>query len=480
MLDLIDRQRSLTRNQIKLIGFVIAGNMLDFFDLFLIGFVLSFIVRPWGLSFGESATVLLSSGVGATLGAIFWGALADRVGRRFVFCATIANFALATGAMALTRDGAWVYLAVMRFFVGFGAGGLYCVDVPLVLEFVPGRFRGRIGGLVTVSIPVGLLLASLATATLSPSIGWRGLFLVGAAPAFLLLLVRAWIPESPRWLLLRGNLEMARRSVAWALGVSPESLPQNTGSSNPTGQITTRVRDLLHYPRSLLVSWITNLGAQTGHYGFTMWAPTLLVLVLQISPVSAAWYVAAISLGGLAGRFLFSWLADRIGRRRSGLLLGFGSASTLLLAATLPGVYVGPLSAFWLTLIVANVFIDGGFAVVGPYAAEVWPSWLRATGMGSAYGFGGIGKIIGPLGLAWIVGSSNVVTPQATIAAIGPSFLYLAVWFAIVAVAFMLLGIETRGRSIQALDDRLLGEQAFPRVRVGFAPVDETVSDRRA
>ncbi|MGY4403691.1 MFS transporter [Bradyrhizobium sp. USDA 3315] len=479
MLERLERQSSLTRNQIKLIGSAIAGNMLDFFDLFLIGFVLAFIVKPWGLTFGQSATVLLSSGIGAMLGAIFWGRLADGIGRRFVFSATIVTFAVATGAMVLTQDGAWLYLSIMRFFVGFGAGGLYCVDVPLVLEFVPGRLRGRVGGLVTASIPVGLLLASLAAATLTSLIGWRGLFILGMAPAFLLLLVRAWVPESPRWLLSRGRTEKARESVAWALAVKPETLPPTVASSESVVQPPARLRDLVRYPRSLLLSWITNLGVQTGNYGFTMWAPTLLVLVLQIPPASAAWYMAAISLGGLAGRLLFAWLADYIGRRPSGVLLGLGAAITLALAASFHDAFLGPLSVFWLTLIVANVFIDGGFAVVGPYAAEVWPSWLRATGMGSAYGFGGIGKIIGPLGLAWIVGSSNVVSPQATVAAIVPAYLYLAAWFALAAVTFLVLGIETKGRSIQSLDSRLLEDQALTKKSMALAAVREAASDRR-
>jgi len=477
MLEHLERQQSLTGNQIKLIGAAIAGNMLDFFDLYLIGFVLSFIVKPWGLTFGESAIVLLSSGLGAMLGAVFWGALADRIGRRLVFSLTIVNFAVATGAMALTQDGAWVYLAVMRFFVGFGAGGLYCVDVPLVLEFVPGRLRGRIAGIVTAAIPAGLLLASVAAATLTPLLGWRGLFVVGMAPAFLLLFVRAWVPESPRWLLSRGRVEKARESIAWALDVAPETLPLT--EAPPASVRIARMRDLLRYPRSLVVSCLTNLGVQTGNYGFTMWAPTLLVLVLQIPPLSAAWYMAAISIGGLLGRFLFSWLVDAIGRRPSGMILGVGAAVTLTLAASFHEAFIGPLSVFWLTLIVANLFIDGGFAVVGPYAAEVWPSWLRTSGMGVAYGFGGIGKIIGPLGLAWIVGSSNIVTPQATVAAILPAYLYLAAWFALAALAFFAFGIETRGRSIQALDSELLGDQAFSRSGAAMAAIDRSIPDHR-
>ncbi len=96
-----------------------------------------------------------------------------------------------------------------------------------------------------------------------------------------------------------------------------------------------------------------------------------------------------------------------------------------------------------------------GFAIVGPYAAEVWPATLRTTGMGSAYGFGGIGKIIGPLGLALIIGSSNVVKPEVTVGAIVPAFAYLAAWFALAGLVYLFIGFETKGRSIEDIDGKL-------------------------
>jgi putative MFS transporter len=104
-------------------------------------------------------------------------------------------------------------------------GGLYCVDLPLVQEFVPSRKRGLVGGLVTVFIPLGVMLGSVFGAYLAPVIGWRGLFAAGVLPGFLVLLVRIWVPESPRWLARQGRMEEARRSLAWAMRRPPESLP---------------------------------------------------------------------------------------------------------------------------------------------------------------------------------------------------------------------------------------------------------------
>ena len=127
----------------------------------------------------------------------------------------------------------------------------------------------------------------------------------------------------------------------------------------------------------------------------------------------------------------------------------------LIVAAMYHDVYLGTVSLFWLLLIVNNVFADGGFAIVGPYAAELWPASLRTTGMGSAYGFGGIGKVIGPWGLALIVGSSNMITPKASVTALLPAYEYLAAWFAMAGVVYLALGSETRGRSLETIEQSL-------------------------
>lgn len=370
------------------------------------------------------------------------------------------NFSLATGILALTPDHGWIFLTVFRFFVGFGVGGLYCVDLPLVQEFMPSRLRGRIGGLVTCFIPVGIMLGSVLGAYLAPSVGWRGLFAIGLLPAFLTLLVRLWVPESPRWLIQMGRIEEARQSLAWAMEVDPASLALTPQDRSAAPQA--KWSDLFRHRRSLIVSWLTNLGAQTGVYGLTLWAPTLLVLQLKVSPPQASYLMIFVTLGGLIGRISFAFLSDIIGRRPCGVLLGFGAAVMIVLAGIYHDAYVGETSLFWLLMIGAFFFADGGFAVVGPYAAEVWPAQLRTTGMGSAYGFGGLGKIIGPLGLALIVGSSNVVKPEASLAAILPAFVYLAAWFLLAGLVFLVFGIETKGRSIEEVDEALAVDQNAP------------------
>ena len=107
-------------------------------------------------------------------------------------------------------------------------------------------------------------------------------------------------------------------------------------------------------------------------------------------------------------------------------------------------------------------FGDASYAVIGPYIAEVWPNRLRASGMGFSYGIGNLGKIIGPLGLALIVGSSNYVSPKVTLDAIFPALLFLAFWYAQAALVFWFVGFETKGRSIEEIDSSLNEPAASP------------------
>jgi len=452
MLEYLENQPRLTGNQGRLLFVAILCNLLEFYDLFMVGFVLAFVAGPWKLTYGQSAIILLSSGIGAILGAGFWGWLADRIGRRKVLVATVINFSVGTGILALTPENGWVFLTVFRFFVGVGVGGLYCVVLPLVQEFMPDAKRGVATGLVTAAVPVGLGLGAVLGAYVGPIVGWRGLFALGLLPVPLILLIRAWMPESPHWLMRAGRAQDARESLAWALEISPQQIPL------PGSEIEQRPvawHEIFQYPRSIAVSWLGNLAAQTGVYALYLWVPTLFMQVLKTSPARASYLVAYCSAGAFLGRIAFAFLSEAIGRRASGVVYGFGSAVLVILAAYMRNMFLGAVSVFWLLLIATYFFADGGFAVIGPYAAEVWPSRLRASGMGSAYGFGGIGKIIGPLGLALIVGSSDIIKPEASVAKIVPAFIYLGVWFALAGIVYGFFGIETKGQSIRQIDYEL-------------------------
>jgi putative MFS transporter len=452
MFEVLDRQTTLTGNQKKILAAAIIGDALEFFDFFLIAFVFAFLIGPWKLTFGQTAVVFLSSGVGAILGAYIWGWIADRIGRRKVFIGTVLNFSIATGLLYFTPDNGWVYLTILRFFVGFGVGGLYCVDLPLVQEFMPTSKRGWIGGLVTCVIPIGVGLGAVLGAFLGAD-QWRLLFAIGVLPALVVLLVRLWVPESPRWLARQGRVEEARKSLAWALQVDPNTL--QLPRPDEVKVVKTSWLELFKYPRSLLVSWLGNAGAQTGAYGIALWAPSLFVLLLKVSPQEASKMMILLTVTGFVGRVSFSWLSERIGRRNCGGLLGFGAGVLIILAGHYNDATLFGLSAFWLILAAAMFFVDGGFAIVGPYAAEIWPSHLKTSGMGSAYGFGGIGKILGPVGLALIVGSSNYLKPDVPLTEIPTAFVYLGCWFLMAGVVYYFFGLETKGKSLEQIDHEL-------------------------
>src|ERR1700738_5235142 len=208
MFEILDRRTSLTGNQIKILAAAIIGDALEFFDYFLIGFVLAFLIGPWSLTFGQSAIVLMSSGIGAILGAYVWGWLADRIGRRKVFIGTVLNFSIATGLLYFTPDNGWIYLSVMRFFVGVGVGGLYWGDLPLVQEFMPSSKRGWVGGIVTCVIPLGTGLGAVLGANVGAG-DWRLLFAIGVLAAVLGLvgpgIAALALPPGP----LRGSAKIA-------------------------------------------------------------------------------------------------------------------------------------------------------------------------------------------------------------------------------------------------------------------------------
>ena len=186
------------------------------------------------------------------------------------------------------------------------------------------------------------------------------------------------------------------------------------------------------------------------------------MLVLRITPAEASYLMIYVSIVGIAGRLLCSYLSDAMGRRAAGMLIGYGGAITMALAGYLNSVWLGGVSLFFVLVMVQRFFGDGSYAIIGPYIAEVWPARLRASGMGLAYGAGNLGKFIGPAGLALIAGSSNFVSPQATVDALIPAMNYFAVWYVLALVAVLFIGFETRGRTIDEIDSALTAKPLRP------------------
>jgi len=445
----------LNKHHIRILATTITCFFLEMFDFFIMGFVLSFILGPWKLSYGESSIILLSAGLGTMAGSFICGMLADRIGRRKVIVASIFIFSVFSGFMYFTPEGMWEYLAFFRFVVGTGVGGLLAVLVPYATEMFPTRIRGAFTGLLLSSTPLGILLGSMSASYLAPNIGWRGLFLICVIPVLLIIPVLKWLPESPRWLLMKGRKAEALQIINKMTNSQLDSDMLDTSSiENPNDNKNKSIRDLFKYPKSLLVSFGINLGAQTTFYGVSLWGPSVLALVLNLKPQQAAAMYIVVSLGGLLGRLFFSFAAERWGRKTCGLISGLAGGILITCVGLFHDQFIGGISVMWLLLIAGAFMIDAAILLSGLYGTEVWPSHLRATGYGTAYSFGGLGKIFGPMVLAFIAGTSNVVSPKATIDAVVPAFIFLGL-FLIVTAVFYKIGFETKNKNLEEIDQML-------------------------
>jgi len=455
MIERLEAQKKLTPNQWKLICTANVADLLDFFDFFLIGYVTAALTKEWQLPYWQGGAILLASGLGAVPGAFIWGWLGDRIGRRTVFIWSAVTISLATGVMVFTPGPAalipgWLFLVFFRVFVGVGNAGIFTIDLPLVQEFIPAYKRGWVSALVTTLLPGGGMLAGLVAAWLLPILGWRYLFLVGLSPLVLVFMIRYWVPESPRWLMRMGRMEEARKSLAWALMIDPREITLPT--TMPATE-KTRWLELFKYPRLVAAGCMTGL-TQTGGASFGLWGATLLVIVLNTSPAHAAYLMVFTGFSGIVGRFFITALIEPMGRRGAGTLACGMSALLLVSAGYLHDVYVGTWSLFYMLMIAGTFFSSAIYTVVGPYMSEIWPARLRSSGMGMSYGVGNLGgKVLGPAGLAVIMGAGDIIKPAApNLKMLGPAFVYFACWYILGIIGFWVFGPETKGRTFEEMD----------------------------
>jgi len=463
MFERLEAQKKLTSNQWKLICTANVADLLDFFDFFLIGYVTAALTKEWQLPYWQGGAILLASGLGAVPGAFIWGWLGDRIGRRTVFIWSAVTISLATGIMVFTPEPSalipgWLFLVFFRVFVGVGNAGIFTIDLPLVQEFIPAYKRGWVSALVTTLLPGGGMLAGLVASWLLPLIGWRYLFLVGLSPLVLVFMIRYWVPESPRWLLRMGRMEEARKSLAWALMIDPREIALPT--TMPAGE-TTRWVELFNYPRLLAAGCLTGM-TQTGGASLGLWGATLLVIVLNTSPAHAAFLMVFVGLSGIVGRFFITSLIEPLGRRGAGTLACGMAALLTVSAGYLYDVYIGTWSLFYVLFIAGTFFSSAIYTVVGPYMSEIWPARLRSSGMGLCYGVGNLGgKVLGPLGLALIMGAGDIIKPAApNLVMLGPAFIYFASWYILGIIGFWAFGPETKGRTFEEMDRELGTPQA--------------------
>jgi MFS transporter, putative metabolite:H+ symporter len=444
-----------TRYWLSIILFAVTG-VVDFFDFFVVGFLVSVLAPKWHLTFGQTSIMLMSAGIGAMLGALASGFLADRFGRKPLAVAGVLICGLSSGAIALIPEDGWIYFAILRFFVGFGLAAGAAAAVPAIVEFAPTRHRTLVTSLVVVPVAFGVLSASITASYLLPVVGWRGLAAVGFLPIILAILTAFVMPESPRWLISKGRVREAQTSIRklYQVGDQPFVLPALPAASSA------RFADLFAEQRRFWLTVLIWFGASTANYGVFLWGPTIVALLLGVAPQDAAKMFIYVSLAGVLGRTGFAFLAHRVGRKPCGQLMGYGIAISLGLAALFHNDFVGSVPLFLVFLIVGALFFDGGFSNLAPYPAEIFPVQLSGRAVGLAQFANGVGKIVGPLCLAVIAGADNFVHPQATASAVMPAFVFLAGAGLLVGLAFTFLGVEPHGRPVSLFSGSRSGNAA--------------------
>lgn len=417
---------------------------LDTYDFFIIGFLLAALGHGWHLTYLQSSTILLSGGVGAIAGSLFFGAIADRAGRKPVLIAAAIICAIGSGGIALVPDGDWWVFSILRLIVGLGLGGIGTLLVVMAVEITPAPMRLTLLGWPILLPPVGTMLAATTTSALIAALGWRGVALLGLFPLLLCIPFAVLLPESPRWLVTVRKGAHARRVVAQLSGTALAGIPENIGAAGQ--QPNASLAELYQHPGRFWLIVVIWLSASTTTNGVYLWGPSITAMLLHVTPAAAAKDFVYIALAGLAGRVLFSILPAVIGRRRCGAIIGFGIAVTLGLAAILHDKFLFGIPLFVILLTAGAIFFDGGYCSLTPYSAEIFPTRLAARGFGLAQAANGLGKIQGPLCLSFFAGSGSVVSAHATEAAVLPAFLFLAGCGAVLGMCFVVFAPDSNGK----------------------------------
>lgn len=417
------------------------GWALDAMDVGLISFVLAQLSVVWQAESTELSWVASAGFLGMAVGASLGGLLADRLGRRHVFALTLLIYGLATGLSALSWSiGA---LIALRFVVGLGLGAELPVASTLVSEFAPARIRGRVIVLLESFWAVGWTAAALIgyfVVPLGPD-GWRWALALGAAPAVWAVYVRLKLPESVRFLESRGRGVEAENTVREfedaaaaasgdrAVTTAPPSQPRQPQAQNqpqiqpqkqplpldapePASTARTRVASLFGAAlrRRTIALWVVWFCVNFAYYGAFIWLPTLL-LNAGFPLVKSFEYTLIITLAQLPGYAVSAWLVEKWGRRATLASFLAGSAVSAALFAT-----AGDVSAILVFGSMLSFFNLGAWGALYAATPELYPTWVRATGTGSAAGFGRLASIAAPLLVPVLVQAGGLTLPFAVFA----------------------------------------------------------------
>src|SRR5205085_2910150 len=341
------------------------GYAMDGFDLLILGFMLRAISADLHLTPPQAGSLVTWTLVGAVPGGILFGILADYYGRVRVLTWTILLFAVFTGLCAFAQ-GYWDLL-IYRTIAGLGLGGEFGIGMALVAETWPARLRGRACSYVALGWQAGVLLAALTVPLMLPSIGWRGIFIVGLIPGLVAFAVR-WYVGEPK--IFTDHVEEARRSMPVGLLVKDAA--------------TTKVS---------IGMFILCAVQNFGYYGLMIWLPSYLSTKFNFGLTQSALWTAVTVLGMAFGIFAFGHFADRVGRRPALLTFQAGAFIMVMIYSQLTDA-----TALLVGGAIMGIFVNGMLGGYGALLSELYPTEARATAENVLFnlgrGVGGFGPFV--------------------------------------------------------------------------------------
>lgn len=432
--------RPLTGHQKSLVALAVVGNIAEFFDIFMVGFVIALLTGAWNLTGVQAGIITSCTGLGTVAGSILWGRMSDRIGRRGSFRWCVIFFLVFTVFTLFIPNGAWYLYAICRVGVGMGVGGLNITSIPYVQEFVPSKQRGLLAGLASVFIPMGLLLGSICQRIVGDN--WRVLVSLSLVSVLLLVWIH-FVPESPRFYLLKGRNDEARKSLAWAMDI-----PEDEVGELPEVKVERKASYgelFAHHLRPLVIVSLGSFCFILGSFAIQSWGQTLLKDAFGFDTQMVAYLFMGVAVADCLGRFGSAWLADRIGRRWTMFMYGMIGAAACFAAA----LFHDSGWAFYVEVLIIMMFADGVFGIINAFGSEQFSNEVRSTGIGLGYGLGAIAKIVGPSLMGVLVGGS-AVSQNISLNVITTAFTFFGCCLVVGAIIY-LFARETKGKNLESL-----------------------------
>ena len=385
--------------------------LLDGLEVTVVGSLGPALRRPdtLGLTAGEIGWAASAYIGGAVLGALFFGRLADSLGRKRMFLVTLAVYLVATVLTAFSFD-IWSF-AFCRALTGFGIGGEYAAINSAIDELIPARLRGTVDLAINgtfwvgAAIGAGLTIVLLQPDWLGPRWGWRFAFLLGGVLGFAILLVRRHVPESPRWLIRHGRAEEAERVVSQiegevqkSAGPLPAVSARLTMRALPAPSLGEIARLMVTRYRARAALGLVLMASQALFYNAIFFTYALvLARFYDVPEQSVGYYIFPFALGNFLGPLLLGHLFDRIGRRKM-IATTYAIAGLGLIGAGY-GFSIGALNALQLSLCWSAIFFVASAAASSAYltVSEIFPVEMRAIAISLFYAAGtALGGFAGP------------------------------------------------------------------------------------